>query len=138
MVYYHLSLFSLKFVATISIIFVMFMAQSPLNQLLKFPILVNHFLEHKQKKSTLSFIDFIKEHYSDNINHDNDSDRDMQLPFKKCISPFFTFVIIQDKINISVSSVFHGIEKPNQVFFSFWNPQNNLTSIWQPPKQLSV
>lgn len=116
----------------------MFLAQSPLNQLLKFPILINHYLEHRQQNANLSFVDFIKAHYSDKVVHDNDSDRDMQLPFKKCITPFFVFVIIQDKINITVSTVIHGFVKPNQIFSSNWNPQNSLSVIWQPPKQSLV
>ncbi|WP_295767233.1 hypothetical protein [uncultured Mucilaginibacter sp.] len=54
-----------------------------LHQLLKLPVLFEHFAEHKERDKSVSFATFISMHYWGNDLNDNDDDRDMQLPFKK-------------------------------------------------------
>ena len=55
-------------------------AQTPLGQVLKFPVLMEHFYKHK-KQEGVSFLEFIKDHYSPNHN-DADQSEDDQLPFR--------------------------------------------------------
>jgi hypothetical protein len=54
-----------------------------LHQLLKLPVLFEHYAEHKQRDQKVSFITFLSMHYWGNDLNDDDNDRDMQLPFKK-------------------------------------------------------
>src|SRR5690606_38030001 len=54
------------------------------SQLLKFPILIEHFIEHKEKNPKLSVVDFLVLHYNNHLeNHprDDDYDQDQKLPF---------------------------------------------------------
>lgn len=56
---------------------------TPLQQLIKVPVLIEHYQEHKLRNGDLTFLDFMFMHYvSDDGVHDDDN-RDMQLPFKK-------------------------------------------------------
>jgi len=69
-----------------------------LGQLIKAPVLFEHFKEHKQLDARISFLDFLIHHYSFEEHTDNDGDRDMQLPFKS-------------HLNITSGFDFHGISK---------------------------
>jgi hypothetical protein len=64
----------------ISILLLMVSVQTPFGQLLKLPLLVEHFLEHKEKQR-ISFRYFIQDHYTGS-HSDTDLPDDEQLPFK--------------------------------------------------------
>ena len=54
-----------------------------IHELSKFPTLIQHYLQHRKKDSSLSFIEFIKIHYAGNAHpNDNDDSEDDRLPFK--------------------------------------------------------
>jgi len=52
------------------------------HQLLKVPVMVSHFSEHKKENTNINFISFIVLHYLSGNVKDSDYERDMQLPFK--------------------------------------------------------
>ena len=52
------------------------------NQLLKLPVLLEHFTEHKAENKSISFAKFLYMHYLGYDMNDNDQDRDSSLPFK--------------------------------------------------------
>lgn len=54
-----------------------------LDQLLKLPVLFQHYMEHKEQNNSVSLMKFIAMHYWGDDDNDNDNDRDAQLPFKK-------------------------------------------------------
>ncbi|CAA9195618.1 hypothetical protein FLA105534_00738 [Flavobacterium bizetiae] len=62
-------------------------------QFYKLPILIEHYKEHQQRHN-VSFIDFLEMHYWGEDLNDNDSDRDMQLPFKHISSASFQLVFV--------------------------------------------
>lgn len=109
-----------------------------LSELLKLPVLVEHYFEHKEKCPKMSVIDFLVLHYNDHLkDHPTDHDyaQDQKLPFMvhtqtlsfNFISPqpivieFETTSLtqIKDKIMITNDSDL------GNTFHSF---------IWQPPK----
>ncbi len=53
-----------------------------LDQLLKLPVLVAHFLEHKDRDNSIRVMDFLSMHYWGHDINDDDDERDRQLPFK--------------------------------------------------------
>lgn len=57
-------------------------ASTPVGELLKFPVLIEHFREHCREKTDTSVIGFIVLHYFSGSPRDADYERDMQLPFK--------------------------------------------------------
>lgn len=52
------------------------------SQLLKIPVLVQHYYEHKAGNSSVTLYAFLQMHYLGNDNDDSDNTRDQSLPFK--------------------------------------------------------
>lgn len=53
------------------------------DQLMKLPVLVMHYIEHRAQDGNLSVVEFLAMHYWGQDINDDDQDRDDQLPFKK-------------------------------------------------------
>ncbi|MEO5685069.1 MAG: hypothetical protein ABIQ88_20665 [Chitinophagaceae bacterium] len=106
------------------------------HQLLKLPVVFQHFEEHKAENSRITFLQFLDIHYMHGSPIDNDYDRDMQLPFKNgvdCISavlpafvPLYNQHSIPEPIAIPVKKIF---VLKNQFLSSSY-----LSRIWQPPR----
>ncbi len=107
-----------------------------LYQLVKLPLLIEHYLEHKEQKSDLSFWTFLKVHYADNIVIDEDHSQDMKLPFKSddgCINISLTAVIASPLSDLTLKLYF----SETKTFFPYkesFLPSSFLSNIWQPPK----
>lgn len=52
------------------------------SQLLKLPVLVQHYYEHKAGNASVTLVQFLHMHYMGHDNDDTDNLRDMELPFK--------------------------------------------------------
>lgn len=106
------------------------------HQLLKLPLIFEHFSEHQKENRQITFSEFLKIHYLNAPVKDKDYDKDMQLPFKSSddcissISPAFVPVTIQhtaaEPIDISPEKIFF---LKDQFLLSSY-----LANIWQPPK----
>jgi len=51
-------------------------------QALKLPLLIEHYIQHKQEDPRLTLLGFLKLHYSGKTVFDADYQQDMRLPFK--------------------------------------------------------
>lgn len=107
-----------------------------LNQLVKLPVLIEHFIEHKQKNTDLSLLEFLDMHYAHGDVKDADYDKDMKLPFKSydgCIS-ISTIAFIPNTFEyLDAKPVF--TECKSYFFFTEkFLEASYLSSIWQPPK----
>ncbi|MEO9021380.1 MAG: hypothetical protein ABI237_05335 [Ginsengibacter sp.] len=107
-----------------------------LSQLLKIPLLVEHFTEHREENSQLTLWHFLYMHYAMDDVHDADYAKDMKLPFKShdnCVASSI--------INVYLPSQKVIITKPVQLIKSqhFKTREPFLQSafqsnIWQPPR----
>ncbi|MCC7050199.1 MAG: hypothetical protein IT239_00250 [Bacteroidia bacterium] len=106
-----------------------------LNELLKVPFLISHFLDHKDQKLSVTFTDFIKEHYTHHSTNEQDQEHH-QLPFKNHVDLvlFSTLIAIPHNHAFELQTVFSSdepvlvaIHKSNYSF-QFKNKK------WQPPK----
>lgn len=52
------------------------------SQLLKLPVLIQHYYEHKKGNDAMTLYSFLQMHYLGNDNDDTDNMRDQALPFK--------------------------------------------------------
>ena len=69
-----------------------------LHQLLKIPLLIQHYMHHRSKDTTLSFLEFLKIHYTDSQHpNDNDDREDNELPFKSIGNVSHTDTPIMEK-----------------------------------------
>ena len=107
-------------------------------QMLKLPLLAEHFIEHKSLNQGTTFWDFLVMHYTNNDVKYSDHDQDMRLPFKShegsVHSIILTFIhnpIIQEIIKSVVIDLNEYNLRENICFNSTY-----LSNIWQPPKQV--
>ena len=112
------------------------LSTTQLSELLKLPILIEHYMEHKQENKDLSFLGFLEMHYAHGSPHDADYEKDMKLPFKtitisNIVSISFCSPIPQFKQN---PVVYFKNEKQQFSDYSFAYSSAFLSSIWQPPR----
>jgi len=106
-----------------------------LYQLLKVPILVEHFMEHKKLNSEMTFEAFLKTHY-DNPVKDADYKTDRKLPFVIHFTPLNLIFTINQVFKLEERNIFFGhitrekIASSDDDFFF----KGYLHSIWQPPR----
>lgn len=127
-----------RIVAIIMLTAIVFTA-TPLQQLVKLPVLVQHLAEHRQKDPSLTVAEFLMEHY---LFEDNDEDtdtdysRDMQLPFKSMAllaSPALLCAAPLNPVQVIAAPEAVYIKK-NVPLTENSNSAQYLSAIWQPPK----
>ncbi len=123
----------------ISILFLaitIFCSNSEFIELAKLPILIEHFNEHKQWDSKMSFLGFMYMHYLQESNKYGDYGKDMEMPFKMHDHSFATLMgfLVPPPDYLMTSRAFPK-DKEQRLFtdFSVYSSQY-LTAIWQPPK----
>jgi hypothetical protein len=81
----------LKKLFAISFLFIYLFSTTELHQLLKAPLLIEHFMEHREENKDITLWQFLYAHYAGDYVKDADYDKDMKLPFKthsNCVSSF--------------------------------------------------
>jgi hypothetical protein len=107
-----------------------------LNQLVKLPLLIEHFIEHKGKDSSLSLWAFLDMHYAHGDVKDADYDEDMKLPFKShdgCVNTFFISFVPNTFDDLSTKPVYIE-DNTYSVYEETFLTSSYLSFIWQPPK----
>ncbi|MCX8490400.1 MAG: hypothetical protein ORN54_04970 [Cyclobacteriaceae bacterium] len=101
------------------------------HEILRLPLLLEHFAEHKSQVTDMSFVDFLMMHYETDVAHD---DHDNQLPFKVPGHSFTTISMVLPSLKINLteavpSAVLSYMFDYKESFFS-----SSLQAIFQPPK----
>jgi len=125
-----------KFIA-IALLSIYLMTATELRELLKFPVLIEHFAEHKSKNRSITLWKFLCLHYADGIAHDAEHDKNMKLPFKSnsCFNSCtaLVFLIVEGNY-ISPVIKFTEERKPAINFYTSLVSSSYLKAIWQPPQ----
>jgi hypothetical protein len=106
-----------------------------IHQLLKFPFLIQHYLQHRKKDSVLSIIEFLRTHYTGKDHpNDNDDNEDNRLPFKSTGDISHTDTpMIEKKIDTSEISY---LQEPPTAYYSEGILNHRSLSIFHPPRLL--
>ncbi len=107
-----------------------------MHQLLKLPVVFQHYAEHKLMNGNISFLQFLDMHYMHGSPMDSDHDRDMQLPFKTiddCVY-FVSNVFIPLLQQPSISAPALVGQKQTYILRNHYIIPAYLANIWQPPK----
>ncbi len=106
------------------------------HELLKIPVVFQHFIEHQQEDRGISISTFLAIHYLQGDVKDKDYERDMQLPFKTAGEFFASSVTPFMPLNVQIS-----IQYPDQPAVKVWALQKPSfifsayqVNIWQPPR----
>jgi len=105
-------------------------------ELLKFPVVFQHYHEHKMMDKDITFLGFLDMHYMHGSPRDADYDRDMQLPFKTPVHPTVAAAnyIVPIPISVAVPKVFFIKEKQQLIYNTSGYSFNYHSSVWQPPR----
>jgi hypothetical protein len=119
-----------------SLLLLYLFSTTELHQFLKMPLLIEHFAEHQQKDTSITFWHFLNLHYFNGDPNDADHDRDMKLPFKTHDNCSFTNLITilpDQKFNFETKPLKIQYKKLN-CHYTFSFSSKNVTAIWQPPQ----
>jgi len=129
---------ALKKRITFTILVLYLFSTTEFREILKLPVLFQHFNEHKQLNHHLSFFGFIYDHYNSVPHTDNDQERDNQLPFKTIdMSSFLTPAIPVSNLNNFEKAVKIIIKNDAFHYTEGYIPSPDTGKIWQPPKSIS-
>jgi hypothetical protein len=112
------------------------LSSTELHQLLKLPVLFSHFQEHKQRDSSITFLSFLKTHYSDSKNvNSTEKGKHEQLPFKSDTDIAAHNISFYHPVaSFQLPIIFHAFEPRKHPIHNIDYLASSLSSIWQPPK----
>jgi hypothetical protein len=119
-----------KKTASIFLLVLMVSIQTPLGQLFKLPLLIEHYIKH-QKQDGVSLIDFLEAHYASN-HKDADLPEDEQLPFKNATFQNIGYAIVTPIVQTDEVALLATEKKI--VLPVTYTPQQYLGSIFHPPR----
>jgi len=120
-----------KRLLALSLLILYINSNTEFHELLRMPVLIDHYKQHQQLVKDISFWEFLVMHYKTDVAHDSD---DNQLPFKDPAHSFTASIlalpipkiILQEKGPIT--QVVH-LSSYSESFIS-----SHLSKIFQPPK----
>lgn len=125
----------MKKVVSISFLIVFLIANTELHEVLKVPLLLEHYLLHKQEDKNQSFVTFIYKHYvsvQDHFHLQNDHDG-LPLKTKDCIkyNPGIVSFLLIPYARLQEAPY----QLKQRIFFKKVFLSNlNQGNIWQPPQ----
>lgn len=126
-------------VLTILFLSVYLISTTELGQLLKFPMLVEHYFEHKEKNPQINVMEFLALHYEGNHlknhPHDEDYEHDQQLPFIVHIDVLSVSFVLTPPFSFEIETrKLVGKEPKALPLDDAFSDNNYLSAIWQPPQ----
>ncbi|WOC51204.1 hypothetical protein BPO_0557 [Bergeyella porcorum] len=110
---------------------------SEVRQVLKLPLLIEHYLTHKQQNEEMTLATFFRIHYLEPQVQDADYEQDMQLPFKQIdlvsMALGIAFPQKQMQLYFTKEPTNYREQSHNFAYVEPFYP-SVFTSIWQPPK----
>jgi hypothetical protein len=105
-----------------------------LDQLLRFPLLVKHFMIHKSENPGITLSMFIKMHYIDPQLFDGDYLEDMQLPFKQADDHCLILPTVVPEPLITVYRETQPLPYEYNLFNNPYTPLQRKDNIFKPPR----
>jgi len=122
---------------TASLLMVFYMlSATAIHEVVKLPILVEHYFDHSQENQQIGFFQYLTLHYGIEDGTDKDAAEDRQLPFQS--SEYFSTIsfvsinppVINQSIRFCEIISDHDFLLSNDTFL----PSPYLDRIWQPPR----
>src|SRR5690606_40917351 len=111
-------------------------ANTAFGELLKLPLLFQHYLEHTHEDNSVNFFKFLEQHYSEKYTHDHQqNDQHEKLPFKTADGQFSSAISLTSPPFMAISAA--ALPSAHLHLPPFCQPHYSnayLNSIWQPPR----
>ncbi|SJZ60716.1 hypothetical protein SAMN04488128_101895 [Chitinophaga eiseniae] len=129
----------MKKATAIILLLVYLFGSTDAGQLLKFPLLVEHFKKHKQENVQMTLLTFLKLHYVDEQPFDDDYQQDMQLPFKTPDIICMTLHTVIPPTPVTLFTPVIELPREDYLIINDGPPPCRLPdNVFQPPKSLSA
>ena len=115
---------------TILLLVLLTFTQTPLGQLIKLPILIEHYYKHKLHDG-VSLLEFLNDHYASK-HYDADQPEDERLPFKTMILQHTDLAVVPAAVKPDFAVCFEIQAK--LMFRDTYTPQQHLCNIFHPPR----
>ena len=104
-------------------------------QLLKLPLLIDHFIQHKEENKSVTLLSFLQMHYIDPTVKDADYEQDMKLPFKThSENAQHSILALIPQKSAAVLKKTYVEPRIFLVQEELFSTSSYLSGIWQPPK----
>jgi hypothetical protein len=124
----------LKKLFAISFLFIYLFSTTELHQLLKAPLLVEHFIEHREENKGITLWQFFYVHYAMGDVKDADYEKDMKLPFKTHSNWVSSFSNDLPSTKVSIEKPIQFLQKKSFATKDQFLLTSFLSNIWQPPR----
>ena len=104
--------------------------QTPLGQLFKLPLLIEHYKKH-QKQDGVTLLGFLEDHYASN-HRDGDLPEDEKLPFKNITFYSIGYAILAPIVQTNADAPLSTEKKIN--IPDTYTTQQHLGGIFHPPR----
>jgi len=121
----------LKRFLAISLLALYINSYTEFHEALRLPVLFEHYAEHRQKVSDMSFWEFLAMHYKTDVNHD---DHDGQLPFKVPGHSYTAPAMALPEFKIALKeTLVQNLVKHSSIYTEAY-VASQLQDIFQPPR----
>lgn len=126
----------MKRIIALTLLTFFLISSTEVQQLLKLPILLEHFSEHHKKDKKITLCKFLCMHYSTETINDGDFEKDSKLPFKSIdTNSSSNQVVILNELKFCLNTTLvYSEKKEYNKYYSNFNSSKYLNFIWQPPK----
>ncbi|GAA4434870.1 hypothetical protein GCM10023091_10420 [Ravibacter arvi] len=129
----------MKRVLAIFFLTIYMVSTTELSQLLKLPVLIEHYFEHKGKNRGITFAGFLIAHYKgnhlENHPHNDDYEQDRKLPFIVHTDFLATSFVLSKPVSFEIEVNILPVQREKIAGTDDTFVQSHfLSSIWQPPK----
>lgn len=108
-------------------------AATELHQLVRLPVFIEHFKEHKSLNGSLDLLDFIVLHYVNSEHSDTEGHQELPFNSNDCVTVALSLVILPDTSAEPPANVVCDIQAP--ILYSDLAFASGIHfSIWQPPR----
>jgi len=128
----HIFVITMRQASAIFFLLIYIYAGTELHQLVRLPVFIAHFKEHKNLNNSLNLLDFIELHYFKSEHSDKTHE---ELPFNNndCVAAALSLVILPDNSSETLSNVVGAFQAP--ILYSDLDFKSPIHfSIWQPPR----
>ena len=101
------------------------------SEVLRLPLLIEHYAEHKSQVADISFTEFLAMHYETDVAHD---DKGHELPFKDCSHSMCCQPVVLPVQRIFLNVVLLKTHQVHTSFYLLHEPELLPGDIFQPPK----
>jgi len=115
------------------VVFLLLFCNMSLYQLVKLPVLVQHYQEHRQRDQSVDLLDFLSMHYWGKDIDDNDQEKDNQLPFKAFNKEVLEHFSTPVK-TFALKSIVHFYESDFPLTGEAYLPDPKLAALFRPPR----